>query len=77
METILLVENPSNRGFTCLSGQLPSLPGRLEKAHCPRHLVVLAAVGSTGLLSAAGSLIGAPIASSGGITVHYVSIRLR
>ncbi|MDX3855921.1 hypothetical protein [Streptomyces sp. AK02-01A] len=38
-------------------------------------LVVLTVAGSAGLLSAMGTLVGALIASAGGITVHYVSIR--
>lgn len=33
VETVLLVENPSTRGFTTLSAQLLHLRGRLEKAH--------------------------------------------
>ncbi|MFH9862214.1 hypothetical protein [Streptomyces sp. NPDC017202] len=33
MEPVLLVENPSTRGFTTLSAQLPHFTGRLEKAH--------------------------------------------
>lgn len=33
VETDSLVENPSTRGFTCLSPQLPFQPGRLERAH--------------------------------------------
>ncbi|WP_369275806.1 DUF6193 family natural product biosynthesis protein [Streptomyces sp. R11] len=33
METVLLVENPSTRGFTMLSAQLPCFSRRLEKAH--------------------------------------------
>lgn len=34
VETVLLVENPSTRGFICLSAQLPSCHVRLERAHC-------------------------------------------
>jgi hypothetical protein len=33
VETVLLVENPSTRGFIRLSGQLPSRRGRLGRAH--------------------------------------------
>ncbi|GAB2990664.1 hypothetical protein GCM10023080_065500 [Streptomyces pseudoechinosporeus] len=32
VETVLLVENPSTRGFTCLSGLLMGSHGKLEKA---------------------------------------------
>lgn len=32
VETVLVVENPSTRGFIRLSGQLPSQRTRLEKA---------------------------------------------
>ncbi len=32
VETVLLVENPSTRGFTLLSGQLANPQARLEKA---------------------------------------------
>jgi len=34
VETVLLVENPSTRGFTRLSDQPPSRRRRLEKTHC-------------------------------------------
>lgn len=33
VETDFLAENPSTRGFTCLSAQLPSRSVRLENAH--------------------------------------------
>ncbi len=35
VETVLLVENPSDRGFTCLSAQLDSPVARLDRAQCP------------------------------------------
>ncbi|MFJ4730373.1 hypothetical protein ACIP44_29025, partial [Streptomyces diastaticus] len=34
VETVLLVENPSTRGFTTLSAQLRYSSNRLEKAQC-------------------------------------------
>ena len=34
MDTDFLVENPSTRGFTCLSAQLPYPAARLERAQC-------------------------------------------
>ncbi|MGW1617510.1 hypothetical protein ACWCQZ_51415, partial [Streptomyces sp. NPDC002285] len=37
VETVLLVENPSTRGFTTLSAQLPDQSVRLERAHCLQH----------------------------------------
>jgi hypothetical protein len=33
VETVLLVENPSTRGFTTLSPQLPAPSIRLKRAH--------------------------------------------
>ncbi|MFF9143191.1 hypothetical protein ACF09G_37390, partial [Streptomyces albogriseolus] len=44
VETDFLVENPSTRGFTCLSAQLPSLAVRLKNAQCQEDLDAARAV---------------------------------